>query len=182
MTWCPCRLATQRDELRVSRRSVGQEMGFVRQVAGRGRVIDQCTACRYTMSIQLIWDEAKRKSNLRDHGVDFLDAKRVSEGLTYTYEDDRLRYGEQRFVTLGLLAGIPVSVTHAETGETVRVIAFRRATNHEAEILFSQIKDQLPPPAVDDGQRRPDLGRAPRNRPKARRARNRASWPKGRPT
>ena len=134
------------------------------------------------MSIQFTWDEAKRKSNLRDHGIDLFDTKRVFGGLTYTYEDDRLPYGEQRFATLGLLAGIPVSIAHTETGQTVRVISFRRATNHEAEILFSQIKDQLPPPEIDDGQRRPDLGRAPRDRLKARRARNRASRPKGRPT
>ena len=51
------------------------------------------------------WDEAKRIANLRDHAIDFADAEKVSTGLTFTYEDDRFRYGERRFVTLGLLAG-----------------------------------------------------------------------------
>ena len=77
------------------------------------------------MYVRFIWDEAKRKANLRDHGVDFADAKHVFDGLTYTYEDDRLPYGEQRFVTLGLLAGNPVSIVHTETDETIRVISFR---------------------------------------------------------
>ena len=43
-----------------------------------------------------------------------MDAKRVFEGATFTYEDDRFRYDEQRFVTLGLLEGIPVSIVHTE--------------------------------------------------------------------
>jgi predicted nucleic acid-binding protein len=38
------------------------------------------------------------------------DAERVFEGVTYTYEDDRLAYAEQRFVTLGLLREIVVSI------------------------------------------------------------------------
>lgn len=53
-----------------------------------------------------IWSDAKRTSNLKDHGFDFADAPRVFEESTYPFEDDRFLYGEQRFVTLGLLAGI----------------------------------------------------------------------------
>ena len=49
--------------------------------------------------MRFTWDERKRKANLRDHGFDFADARRVFEGFTTTYEDDRFSYGEQRFVT-----------------------------------------------------------------------------------
>jgi len=49
------------------------------------------------------WDDAKRKSNLKAHGLDFAEAELVFGGLTASYEDDRFRYREQRFVTLGLL-------------------------------------------------------------------------------
>jgi uncharacterized protein len=52
------------------------------------------------------WDEAKRTSNLKEHGFDFADAEAVFAGLTATYEDDRFIYAEQRFVTLGLLRGL----------------------------------------------------------------------------
>lgn len=60
--------------------------------------------------MRFTWNETKRKQNLKDHGLDFVDAERVFEGATFTYEDDRFRYEEQRFVTLGLLEGVPVSI------------------------------------------------------------------------
>jgi uncharacterized protein len=74
-------------------------------------------------------------------GLDFVDAPRVFEGRTFTYEDDRFAYGEQRFVTLGLLAGVPVSVVHTESEDEVRVISFRKATKHEAEIYFHEVEN-----------------------------------------
>ena len=85
------------------------------------------------------WDEAKRRSNLQKHNIDFIDAKYVFEGPTFTYEDDRFVYGEQRFVTLGLLQGIPVSIVHTETNEEIRIISFRKATKRETAILFQNI-------------------------------------------
>ena len=72
--------------------------------------------------MRFTWDERKRRTNLRDHGFDFADAKRVFEGPTATYEDDRFPYGEQRFVTLGFLNGIAVSIAHTETRERIHVI------------------------------------------------------------
>ena len=87
------------------------------------------------------WSERKRILNLEEHGLDFIDAPSVFEGLTYTYEDDRSSYGEQRFVTLGLLSGVPVSIAHTEDDLEIRVISFRKATRREAEIYFSQIQN-----------------------------------------
>ena len=85
--------------------------------------------------------EAKRTKNLKDHAIDFADAVRVFEGPTYTFEDDRFRYDEQRFVTLGLLAGIPVSIVHTEDEDEIRVISFRKATKRETQIYFDAIQD-----------------------------------------
>ena len=85
------------------------------------------------------WSEAKRAANLKAHGLDFVDAALVFEGTTYTFEDDRFSYGEQRFVTLGLLAGIPVSIVHTESEDEIRVISFRKATKHEQAIFFHNI-------------------------------------------
>ena len=87
------------------------------------------------------WSERKRAINLREHGLDFVDAPRVFEGVTFTYEDDRFAYGEQRFVTLGLLAGVPVSIGHTETEDEIRVISFRKATSREARLYFSEVQD-----------------------------------------
>ncbi len=75
----------------------------------------------------------------RPSALDFVDAPRVFHGATFTYEDDRFRYDEQRFVTLGLLRGIPVSIVHTETKDRIHVISFRKATKRETAILFQNI-------------------------------------------
>ena len=87
------------------------------------------------------WSERKRALNLREHKLDFVDAPSVFDGLTFTFEDDRFSYGEQRFVTLGLLAGVPVSIAHTENDHEIRVISFRKATNREAQIYFDEIQN-----------------------------------------
>ena len=86
-----------------------------------------------------VWDEAKRRLNLRKHGIDFADADRIFRGVTFTAEDTREDYGEQRFLTLGLLEDQVVSVAHTEQGEEIRIISIRKATKHEARFYFSQI-------------------------------------------
>ncbi len=93
------------------------------------------------MPIRYTWSRAKRDANLRLHGLDFADAGGVFAGPTYTFEDDRFVYGEQRFVTLGLLRGLVVSIVHTETSHTIRLISFRKATRHEQAIYFRQIRD-----------------------------------------
>ena len=85
------------------------------------------------------WSDSKRRRNLKDHGLDFTDAPKVFAGVTYTFEDDRLDYPEQRFVTLGLLAGVPVSIVHTETADEIRIISFRKATRREITIYFQAI-------------------------------------------
>jgi hypothetical protein len=91
--------------------------------------------------MRFTWSERKRAINLREHGLDFVDAPRVFEGLTFTYEDDRFAYGEQRFITLGLLAGIPVSVAHTESDDEIRVISFRKATGREEKRFFNEVQN-----------------------------------------
>lgn len=86
-----------------------------------------------------VWDEAKRRLNLRKHGIDFADTEKIFRGVTFTAEDTREDYGEQRFLTLGLLEDQVVSVAHTEQGEEIRIISIRKATKHEARFYFSQI-------------------------------------------
>jgi hypothetical protein len=69
-----------------------------------------------------------------------VDAPRVFDGATFTFKDDRSSYGEQRFITLELLAGVPVSVVHTETEDEIRIISFRKATNCEALIFFNEVQ------------------------------------------
>jgi uncharacterized protein len=87
----------------------------------------------------ITWNGAKRRANLRKHGFDFVDAQEVFEGVTYTYEDDRLTYDEPRFVTLGLFHGVAVSIVHTEVGNHIHIISMRKATRREREIYFESI-------------------------------------------
>ena len=91
--------------------------------------------------MEFTWSERKRSLNLKEHGLDFVDAPSVFEGATFTYEDDRFSYGEQRFMTLGLLAGVPVSIVHTEGEHEVRIISFRKATNRETQIYFREVQN-----------------------------------------
>ena len=104
-------------------------------------VVDVITLRIYNRRMEFTWSEAKRAANIKAHGLDFVDAQSVFEGLTYTFEDDRFSYGEQRFVTLGLLAGIPVSVVHTESEYEIRIISFRKATKRESQIYFDAIQN-----------------------------------------
>jgi len=45
------------------------------------------------------------------------------------------------FVTLGLLAGIAVSVVHTENEHEIRVISFRKATKRESQIYYGEIQN-----------------------------------------
>jgi hypothetical protein len=91
--------------------------------------------------MRFTWDERKRKTNLRDHGFDFRDSPAIFEGATFTFEDDRFEYSQQRFVTLGFLGGVAVSVVHIETPQVIRIISLRRATRREEAILFESIEN-----------------------------------------
>ena len=87
------------------------------------------------------WDEAKRKSNLRNHGIDFVGIEQVFDGETVTILDDRFDYGEERFVTFGLLDGRVVAIAHTETDEVIRIISLRKATKNEESSYFEEISD-----------------------------------------
>jgi uncharacterized DUF497 family protein len=89
--------------------------------------------------MNVVWDETKRRANLKKHGLDFADAARVLAGITCTFEDARFEYGEQRFVTLGMLHDTVVVIAHTETAREFRVISMRKATRHEQVLYFQNL-------------------------------------------
>jgi uncharacterized protein len=89
--------------------------------------------------MRFIWHESKRQDNLKKHGLDFADAERVFAGPTFTFEDDREDYGEQRWVTLGLLREKVVVIVHTETEEEIRVISMREADKDEQLLFFTNL-------------------------------------------
>ena len=87
------------------------------------------------------WDEAKRRSNLTRHGIDFAELAELFTGLTLDFSDNRFDYGEQRVVTLGLFRGRVVVVVHTGIDDNIRVISARRALKHEEITYFKEIWD-----------------------------------------
>ncbi|NUM56782.1 MAG: BrnT family toxin [Candidatus Hydrogenedentes bacterium] len=89
--------------------------------------------------MRIVWHEEKRRQNLIKHKLDFRDAAAVFDGPTFTIEDDRLNYYEQRWITSGLLNGQVVLIVHTETGNTVRIISMRKATQYEQILFFTRL-------------------------------------------
>ena len=56
------------------------------------------------------WDEDKRQSNLRKHGIDFVRAAAIFNGPVLEKVDNRYNYGETRFVALGEVEGVVLFV------------------------------------------------------------------------
>lgn len=79
-----------------------------------------------------IWNEAKRKSNLRKHGLDFKDAYLVHENPDKcTYEASRGDEYRLMDVALAVVKGRLLSLVYTERGNDVRVISFRNASREE---------------------------------------------------
>lgn len=83
------------------------------------------------------YDPKKKALNLKKHGLSFDDAQGVIESAqTVTFEDLRFDYSEVRYLTLGLLYGVVVIITTAETDKTIRIISMRKADKHEQKIYY----------------------------------------------
>lgn len=79
-----------------------------------------------------VWDEAKRKSNLKKHGLDFCDAYLVYENpdkCTYDAScEDEYRLMD---VALALVKGRLLTLVYTEQDDEVRIISFRHASRTE---------------------------------------------------
>ena len=85
------------------------------------------------------WDEAKRRSNLTRHGIDFADVSQLFEDPAMGWTDDRYDYDERRFLRVGLLHGEVVVVVYTGTDDVIRLISARKATKDEEIQYFKEI-------------------------------------------
>lgn len=58
-------------------------------------------------------------------------ADEVFAGKTITIEDDRMEYGEKRFITVGLLEVRMIVLVWTPRGEARRIISMRKANARE---------------------------------------------------
>ncbi|MDX8396842.1 MAG: BrnT family toxin [Mariprofundaceae bacterium] len=78
------------------------------------------------------WDKGKAETNMKKHGVRFVDAVMVfDDDFSLTIEDDAAE-GELIWLTLGMTdEGCLVVVWTERIGDEVRIISARNATRHE---------------------------------------------------
>jgi uncharacterized DUF497 family protein len=93
----------------------------------------------YNYAMRFTWHEVKRKTNIKKHGIDFADAHKVFAGPTFTFEDNRFNYAEQRWITIGLCNLSVVVIVHNETEDEIHIISMRKAEKHEQEIFFENL-------------------------------------------
>ena len=77
------------------------------------------------------WDERKRLSNLKKHGLDFLDVDAVFSSSHIVTPS--LHSSEERFLAVGTLEGRFVTVVYTIRTDAIRIISFRRARHEERE-------------------------------------------------
>jgi uncharacterized protein len=93
-------------------------------------ILDVIQFITYTM-IELEWDETKRASNLKKHGIDFADALEFEWENAIRHPDLRRDYGEKRFLALGIFRGRIHSVSFTIRDGIHRIISFRKANHRE---------------------------------------------------
>jgi uncharacterized DUF497 family protein len=78
------------------------------------------------------WDDAKAEANLKKHKISFRAASRVFDDPLVLIEQDLAEdYGEDRFVAVGRVEGLLITVVFTERGERVRIVSARKANNDE---------------------------------------------------
>ncbi len=82
--------------------------------------------------MEIEWDSAKADANERKHGIGFeLASRALFDEHRIERLDERLDYGEDRFVTVGLVDGVALTVVYTVRGESLRIISARKADRRE---------------------------------------------------
>ena len=86
------------------------------------------------------WDEEKNAANIKNHGIDFLDAALIFEKPTLEAIDDRADYGEIRHIAFGLSGETVLQVVYTWRGENIiRIISARKTNRYDAEKYYREI-------------------------------------------
>ena len=92
----------------------------------------------------LTWDETKRRSNLKKHGLDFAHVVDFEENTAPTVpdargtDDPKFEYAEPRYIAIGLMRGKLVVLIYSEAKNGWRVISVRPATTKEGKIWLGK--------------------------------------------
>jgi uncharacterized protein len=91
--------------------------------------------------MSLEWDERKRQSNLRKHGIDFAVVERLFEGRVVERTDVRHDYSEQRIIAYGEVDGLILTIIYTKRNDALRIISARRARRDERKDYLAQTQN-----------------------------------------
>jgi uncharacterized DUF497 family protein len=77
------------------------------------------------------WNEAKRRANIKEHGIDFEDAASIFSRPYLRIRSDR--NDEMRFVAIGCIRDVEIAVVYTVRAGACRIISARRARTNERE-------------------------------------------------
>ena len=77
------------------------------------------------------FDTVKREKTLLERGLDFADSDKIFDGLHFIARDDRCDYGEERFITVGLVDARIVVIVWTPRNDARRIISMRCANDSE---------------------------------------------------
>jgi len=77
------------------------------------------------------WDERKRISNLRKHGVDFAIVQNFDFETALVLRDNRKNYGEERYRAYGTINGRLHALVFTRREGRIRVISLRKSNTRE---------------------------------------------------
>jgi uncharacterized protein len=90
------------------------------------------------------WDEEKNRRNLAKHKVSFETASLVFDDPQMASVQDRMVEGEERWQTVGMVAGTVLLVAHTYRGEAggevIRLISARKAIASERRVYAKNQK------------------------------------------
>lgn len=83
------------------------------------------------------WNDAKNRSNVKKHGIDFDDAIQVFDDEYIEKLDDRFHYGEDRYIVIGEVNGITLIVVYTMRNNVCRIISARKANRREQKNYYA---------------------------------------------
>ncbi len=94
--------------------------------------------------MQFEWDDSKNERNIATHGIDFGDVEAMFGYLLLTSLDERFDYGEDRWVSIGMLGpGYAVVIWTERDAAIIRIISARRANKDERQRYETYLAHQL---------------------------------------
>jgi uncharacterized protein len=89
--------------------------------------------------MKITFDPSKRAVTLQQRGLDMARAADVFEGSTLSVEDNRIDYGETRWITIGQLDRRMVVPVWTERPGERRIISMRKANEREQAIYGARL-------------------------------------------